>query len=245
MPFLILSLLLQVAFVVHILKTGRSTTWIWIVVMLPMAGLIAYLIVEVLPELSNSRAGRQASRKVRSVVNPNREIKQAVRQYAVSDTVENSLRLATECLNKGMAEDARELFRKCLKGPHAHDPDILFGLARAQFQLGEYGEVKEILDRLKDQNPDYRNAEAHLLYARALEGLNQVAAALHEYEALYSYYPGPDAAVFYGKFLKAQKQTEQANKVFRQILEKADGLGRQYKTLHRDSLKLAKNELVT
>ncbi|SHG27065.1 hypothetical protein SAMN04487965_3662 [Microbulbifer donghaiensis] len=244
MPYLILSLLLQVAFIVHILKTGRSTTWIWIVVMLPLAGMIAYLIVEVLPTMSQSRAGRQASRKVRSVINPNRDINQAVHNYRVSDTVENSMRLADECLNRGMAEDARELFRKCLKGPHADDPDLLFGLARAQFALGEYSEVKDILDQLKERNPDYRNAEAHLLYARALEGMNQVAAALHEYEALHSYYPGPDASVYYGKFLKSQSQFEQARAVFRQVLDKAEGLGKHYQMLHKDQLKLARSEMV-
>ncbi|WP_193163810.1 tetratricopeptide repeat protein [Microbulbifer hainanensis] len=243
MPFLILSLLLQVAFVVHILKTGRSTTWIWIVVMLPMAGLIAYLIVEILPGLSNSRAGRHARRKVRSAINPNRDINRAVREYTVSDTVENSMRLANECLNRGLAEDARELFRKCLHGPHVDDPDILFGLARAQFQLGEYAEVRETLDQLKERNPDYRNAEAHLLYARALEGMDQVAAALHEYEVLHSYYPGPEAAVYYGKFLKAQNQPDLANRIFREVLQKADHLGKQYKTLHRDLLQLARSEL--
>ncbi len=57
MPILILSAILQVALVVHIIKTGRSTTWIWIVVMLPLAGSIAYLLLEVLPDLM---AGRQA-----------------------------------------------------------------------------------------------------------------------------------------------------------------------------------------
>ncbi|PCK07520.1 MAG: hypothetical protein COA42_13985 [Alteromonadaceae bacterium] len=32
MPLFILSLLFQVGFVIHIIKTGRSTTWIWIVI---------------------------------------------------------------------------------------------------------------------------------------------------------------------------------------------------------------------
>ena len=37
MPLFILSILLQIALVVHIVRTGRNTTWIWIVVMLPLA----------------------------------------------------------------------------------------------------------------------------------------------------------------------------------------------------------------
>ena len=49
MPLFILSILIQVALVIHIVKTGRSTTWIWIVVMLPVAGSIAYFVLEGLP----------------------------------------------------------------------------------------------------------------------------------------------------------------------------------------------------
>ncbi|OIO72489.1 MAG: hypothetical protein CO186_03685 [Zetaproteobacteria bacterium CG_4_9_14_3_um_filter_49_83] len=56
MPLIVLSVLLQVAFIVHIAKTGRSTYWIWIVLMLPLAGSIAYFIVELLPELTPNSA---------------------------------------------------------------------------------------------------------------------------------------------------------------------------------------------
>ena len=67
---------MQVALVVHIIKTGRDTKWVWIVVMLPLAGSIAYLLLEVLPDVSNTRAGQAAGKKVKSVVNPNKDINQ-------------------------------------------------------------------------------------------------------------------------------------------------------------------------
>ena len=75
MPLFILSIIMQVALVLHIVKTGRNTTWIWIVVMLPLAGSIAYLVVELLPDFFGSRAGRNATRSIPKVVNPNRELK--------------------------------------------------------------------------------------------------------------------------------------------------------------------------
>lgn len=243
MPFFIVSVLLQVALVIHILKTGRSTTWIWIVVMLPLAGSIAYVILEILPGLTSSRAGRAATRKVRDTINPNRDINAAAARYAVTDTVENTLNLANECLNRGIAEDAKVLFRKCMSGPYVDDPQLIYGLARAEFQLGNFEETRNLLDQLKATNPGYVNAEAHLLYARSLEGMNQVAAALHEYEVLHGYFPGPDASIYYGKFLKSQNQADQARAVFRQILDKAEGLGKQYKRLHYEHLKIAKTEL--
>ena len=55
MPFVGLSLLLQILCAVHVMKTGRPYYWIFIVMFAPMVGMIAYFIVEILPELTGSR----------------------------------------------------------------------------------------------------------------------------------------------------------------------------------------------
>jgi len=243
MPLLIISIIIQVAFIIHIVKTGRNTTWIWIVLMLPMAGAIAYFILEVLPGLSQSKAGRNASKKVQSVVNPNKDINEAAKQFSISDTVENSMRLAEECYNKGLYSDAKELYKKCLTGLHADDPNLIHGLAKADFELGNYQDVKSNLDRLIELNPDYKNPEAHLLYARTLEKLNEIPAALHEYEILHSYFPGPEASFYFAKFLKSQNQLDKADEILKQILGKAENSGKHYKSLHIEILKQVKTEI--
>ena len=243
MPFIILSVLLQVALVVHIVKTGRNTTWIWIVVMLPLAGSIAYVLLEVLPDASNTRAARKASKKVKSVINPNKEINNATKQFSVSDTVENSMKLAEECYNKGLFSEAKSLYEKCLKGAHAGDPHLMFGFARSVFELAEYSVVKDTLDKLIEINPEYKNAEAHLLYARTLEQLNEVAAALDEYETLHGYFTGPEASFYFAKFLKNQNQNEKSKAVFQQIVDAARHSGKHYNTLHKEYISGSKKEL--
>ncbi len=244
MPFFILSLIIQVAFVIHIVKTGRNTTWIWIVIMLPMAGSIAYFILEVLPDLTNSRAGRSAGRRVTTAINPNKGLKQAAHQYSISDTVENRLRLADECMAKGRYQDAKTLYEKCLMGVHSDDPTSMVGLAKAEFMLGNYPQTKSILDRLIKENPDYKNQDAHLLYARALEALGDESGALHEYEVLHDYFSGPEASFYYGLFLKSQNQHEEAQGIFNEIIKKANLSSKHYSVLHKDILKRTKNEVV-
>ena len=112
MPFFILSLIVQAALVIHILKTGRNTIWIWVVVLLPGAGSVAYFALEVIPELMGSRTARRASRGVEQIINPNKSINAAAQSYALSDTVENSLNLAEECLSKGMYAEAKGFMKK-------------------------------------------------------------------------------------------------------------------------------------
>ncbi|WP_020408697.1 tetratricopeptide repeat protein [Hahella ganghwensis] len=242
MPFLILSILIQVALVVHIFKTGRNTTWIWVVVMLPMVGSIAYFIVEVLPDLGNSRSGKKARRAVSGAVNPNREIKQAAMDYSIADTRENSAALAEEMLKKGMFAEAQALFKKCLKGLYEHDPTFMFGLARAEFGLQNHAETKAILDRLIEHNPDYKNADAHLLYARTLEQTGDIEAALHEFSVLDTYFPGPEASYRYALLLRKSGETAKAQELLVKIITQANRASRHYNDLYKTWIKLARSE---
>ena len=243
MHIFILSILIQVAFVLHIVKTGRNTTWIWIVVMLPLAGSIVYLLVEVLPDLLGSRTGRKASSNLRKIINPNKDINDATYNYSISDTVENSMKLAEECVNKNMFQEAKELYKKCLKGVHENDPDIMYGVARAEFGLNNFRNVKSILDKIIEKNPDYKNADAHLLYARSLEKLNETNLALEEYKALDEYFPGPEATFRYAKLLKSKGEHSISNDLFKKIIHSSKISGKHYNSLYTEWVKKAKNEI--
>lgn len=98
MPYFILSLIIQVGLVVHVLKTGRNMSWIFILLFFPLVGTLAYLIVELLPEFSNSRGAHQARRKLSRTIDPDRELRQATQQLAVADTVKNAIALAEQYL---------------------------------------------------------------------------------------------------------------------------------------------------
>lgn len=243
MPFLILSILVQVAFVVHIVKTGRSTTWIWIVIMLPLAGSIAYFIVEVMPELAGSRTGRKAARNISKKLNPDKELKAALREFSISDSIENAHRLAEALKEKGMNAEAKELYLKCLTGIHKTDPGLMSSLAEAEFALGNFMECCRVLDDLISANPTFKSANSHLLYARALEEAGESEKARHEYESLIQYFPGPEPAYRLAQLLRRQGSLNQAETLLKDILVKSETFGRHYVSQHKDWIKLAKDEL--
>ena len=63
MALFVITLIVQVLLVIHVIKTGRNTIWIWVLMLLPYGvGALAYLAVEVIPELLRSR---QTTRAVR------------------------------------------------------------------------------------------------------------------------------------------------------------------------------------
>lgn len=242
MPFFLLSLVLQVCLVLHVVKTGRNTTWLWIVILLPLAGSIAYLVVEVLPDFLGGRMGRSASRKVGALINPNKDLNEALKNYEISSSTENAIRLAQAYLEKGMHAEAKQLFEKSLTGLHKIDPNFMFGLARAQFGLGEFENCKQTLDELIKLNPDYKNEEAHLLYARTLETLERFEEATHEYETLCKYFTGPEAKYRFALMCKQLGKIEQAQKLLADILFLARTSGNHYNILHKEWIQLAKTE---
>lgn len=243
MPFFILSILLQVALVIHVVKTGRNTTWIWIIVMLPLAGSIAYVILEVLPEITGSKTGRKAARRFETTVNPNKNLNKAASDFSVSDTVDNALRLADELMGKGMYEDAKALYQRSLRGLHQTDPEIMSRLARVEFLLDNFAESKATLDDLIAANPDYKSEDSHLLYARCLEALNNYDGAIEEYEVLVEYCSGPEAAYRYANLCRKIGNKQKANELLNGIVKKSQTSGKHYNSLHKEWIKKAKSEL--
>ena len=59
--FGILGLVLYAGCIIHAIKTGRINYWLLILIFLPGLGAIAYLLIEVLPELRSSRAASRTS----------------------------------------------------------------------------------------------------------------------------------------------------------------------------------------
>lgn len=141
-----LPIALQLLLVIHVVKTGQDRFWIWLLVFLPVAGGLAYLIVVVLPELGQSHQARSVASGLSRAVNPTKRLKELERTLSLSNTVANKLALADECLDCGMAERAEELYTACLAGLFKGDRNIALKRARALAVLERWAEACEALE---------------------------------------------------------------------------------------------------
>jgi hypothetical protein len=243
MPFFILSILIQVALVIHVLKTGRNTIWIWVLVMLPLAGPIAYVVMELLPELTGSRAARRVVSTAKRTIDPSRDLRSAHQRLRVNDSIESRRRVADELCNAGKYAEAIDYYRQALVGLYEHDPHLLLGLARAQFELGEMTPARETLDRLIKENPDFRSPDGHLLYAKALESEGNKAKAREEFETLAKYYPGAEARYRFAALLKSLGENQRAKEELTQLLHDAEAATNHYRKAQKEWLSLAKRDI--
>ena len=194
MPLMtILVWIMQLALIIHVLQTGRSRYWIMILIFMPLIGGLAYFVIELLPQLSGSITGQRAVRSVKQTLNPGADLRQTEAAWNQSPNVDNGRRYAEALLDSGEAEKAEDIIDQALKGLFATEPTLLLLKARLQFEKERTGEVVKTLELLQEHNPDFRSAEGHLLYARALETEGQIDNAVREYSAVSGYFPGVEA----------------------------------------------------
>ncbi|HMK86580.1 MAG TPA: tetratricopeptide repeat protein [Steroidobacteraceae bacterium] len=222
MPLLlVLSLAVQAALIVHVIKTGRNSLWIWAIALLPPAGPLAYIAVEILPELWGGRTGRRARTSVQRLIDPDRDLRRASVEVELSGNVDARRRLAEELADRGQFGEAARVYEGGLKGIFEHDPTLLLGLARAQFAQQQFAAARASLERLTGNNPDFKSADGELLYARALEAEDSLDEAEKAYAAAAASYPGAEARVRYALLLKRRGKPEEARQILKELLDAA------------------------
>src|SRR5262245_60764069 len=133
----LLSIVLQIVLIVHCIKTGRNTIWVIVLIMLSYLGIFAYVAVELMPDLLGSRTARRAGRGVKKMLNPNADLRRYEDAARVGGNVASLQQYAAELTRQGRYDEAIEQYRKALTGLYEHDPNIMLGIAQAQFGKGD------------------------------------------------------------------------------------------------------------
>jgi len=204
MPLFIVMILLQVGLAVHCVRTGRESFWLYFILFVPLVGGLAYVITQVLPDMGNSPRARKTASSLRRSLDPHKTLRARKLELERSDSYDNRLQLAHECMEVGFAAEAETLYSSCLNGMNATDPAAMLGLANAQFDQEKFQAARQTLDKLIEANPEFRSQDGHMLYARTLEALNDPG-ALEEYAALAKNATGEEARVRYAELLASAR----------------------------------------
>ena len=214
----ILHIIIAVGLAIHAMKTGRPPWWLFILLLVPLIGSIAYVVIELLPSMFRTRSAQKVRSNIGTMIDPDKEWRERVKQAELVDSVDAKRALAEECERKGLWDDAIRLYTKAATGIFADDPAVLTGLARAQLGGGDPPASLATLDKLREVHPESRSQEAHLLYARALEATGHIDEALEEYEAVSRYYAGFEARSRFGLLLLKKGRAAEARQLFQDVV---------------------------
>ena len=165
----IADIAIAVYFAVHALRGGRNMYWVFILFMFPGLGSLVYFFVEYLPELRNSHRAVKSVRAVKSIVDPNRELRAAREAFERTPTVDNRARLAEALLARGDAlgavdasavelEEVVEQVKISMETTLAVTGTTL-SIDPLPKVMGNYSELGEVFANLFDNAIKYRSPE--------------------------------------------------------------------------------------
>lgn len=237
-----ITVFIQACFIIHVYKTSRPYWWALIILSFPVIGCVVYYFSEIFPGTQEARKAEKLARTIGKKMGGDKDFMRRVEEVEICGSVDNKLALAQECMERGLHDDAARLYRNCMQGLYAEDPNLLLGLAGAQVEQQNFNEARSTLDQLKPKHAEFKPNDAALLCARTLEGLGDTTAALQIYETLLPVYVGLEARYRHGLLLKKLGRIAQARNALGAMQEHA----RKHRVAHDGELawlNLAKKDL--
>jgi hypothetical protein len=192
MHWFVVSIALQLLCIVHVFRTGRNTAWIMAIAFLPMVGILAYFIVEILPGLSGDRRVRQARVKIADTIDPERRVRDAQASVEFSDTVGNRMEYGDALMARERHDPALEQFRIAERmSPHV-DKAIGMRIAEAAYGAGLARDAIAALDRLPETAAQSERDRRDLLRGKVAEIDGRAGDALALYRAIVDRVPGDE-----------------------------------------------------
>lgn len=179
MPFLGLSILVQILCAVHCIRGGRNPMWLTAIIFLSIPGCLAYAFFEILPEYQGRRGVRAAKAAAAKKIDPERGVRSAHEALELADTASNHAALGDAHAENGAWRDAAKAYRAALaKLPAAADRALQVKLARAELEGGNASAARDTLEALPPSGSASENDRTALLLARSLDDSGDADGAL-------------------------------------------------------------------
>lgn len=208
---------------IHALRTDRGLLWIWVLIMLPIGGAMAYLLCEVMPSLRGPDISSHLPGYEKI------EINRLQAELAESGTMEKRFELAELYLKFERMADALAVIESQLDGPFRNHHHLIYLTARLRVENGLWNEAEAALARLDEARTSLRSNERRLLSARIHAGLGRTVEAEELLRELAKSNDGEEPRYRYAAFLRATGRHAEADAVIVEMERWCKHAGRPYR----------------
>jgi hypothetical protein len=241
MPLIAIGIIaLQVACVIHLVRNGRPPLWLSAIIFLPVAGSLAYFIIEVLPGMQGNRHVRSVRANAIAAIDPEREVRAARDALDLADTAANRLRLGDALAGLGRHGEAIPLYREAIRITDADtDPRTQAKLATSLYETGQSAEALALIDAIDPPVGQSERDRQQLLRAKIFEHLDRKDEALALYADVATRMPGEEARCRYAALLLDQGWERKAVTVLEEVESRMKRLDRLQRAADADMYRWA------
>jgi hypothetical protein len=226
----------QLALIVHVVKTGRPFWWFWILIVAPVIGGVAYVLIEIAPELRG--AGMTVGWKPRAW-----RIRALRRELEETDTVKLKLALAEELLAAAQPKEARLVAEECLQGVFRDDPHTLAAVAHYRLECGDAAAALAAVEKIDTKADRMLAQDVALLRGRALFLLGQHPEAQAALRSIANGYLGEEPRYFLALSLRETGSVAEARELWLDIRKRFRRAGRNWRRAEKRWFKFAGERL--
>jgi hypothetical protein len=241
--YLSIPVILQALLIIHVVRTRRESYWIYILIFVPIAGGIAYVAIELLPDLIRGKGARNAAAAVANAVAPDRVLRELERQAEFSPTVATKKAVADEYVARQRYPEAIELYAECLTGPFAEDSEVLMALAVAHHQAGNYAQAGEVLARVENAAEGSIPPEVLLVRARIREKQDDSEGAAAAYREAAESGSGLEYQYWYSSYLLRANRSAEAYDLYQAMVNRYRMMPGFSRKLNREWMRRADREM--
>lgn len=193
MHFLALIIGLAIGCIIHCIRTGRNPYWILPILVFPLVGSLAYLLVEVAPSLGQRRGVRMAKKAAVTAIDPDRDVRAAREALDTTDTAANRIAMGDALAEQQKWGEAMLHYREALAKSPLGDRATQTKLARICLEAGNAAEARRLIETLPDTRSAAEEDRAKLLLGRSLAELGETEEAIRLFGEVGERMPGGEA----------------------------------------------------
>ncbi len=231
-----IHIIAAIFFAIHAVRNGQNMYWLLILFMFPLFGSLVYFFAVYLPQSRIQQNVGKAANVAMNTIDPGKALRQAKKDYELTPTAQNRMRLAQCLLDAGQAEAAAEHYELCLQGPFANDPEIQLGAAQARLANQQAQQAIDLLHKIQAQDPKFRDEQVTLLLAKSYGALGQANQAQHYFDDAVTRFGSFETHAEYAIWAAHAGQIEQAQTQYKfvQEIKKHWKANRHAKALNKD-----------
>lgn len=234
---------LAVGCIVHCLRQGRNPYWILPILIFPLVGSLAYLLVEVVPGLGARREVRLAKAAAVKTIDPERDVRFARDALDTADTAANRVAMADALAEQGKWSEAILHYGEAQAKVPLPDRAVQIRLAKANLEAGNAGEARRLLETLPETHSAAERDRGSLLLARALAECGETEAAIALFTDIGERLPGAEAQCRHAALLIEQGRDAEAAVPLAEAERRARRLDRYERLRDRDMYAWAERTL--